>query len=93
MGCPAREIGAKFSHDTEVGIVSDIKCVGEGAARPDNCCRTSAELWRGGIEGIFDSFFHSVAVRVCVERSGCGETQPREVLLIGGEGRGGLASV
>jgi len=31
LGSPAGEIGAQLSHDTEGGIVSDIKGVGEGA--------------------------------------------------------------
>ena len=31
LGSPAGEIGTQLSHDTEGGIVSDIKGVGEGA--------------------------------------------------------------
>ena len=32
LGSPAGEIGAQLSHDTEGGIVSDIKGVAEGVA-------------------------------------------------------------
>ena len=67
LGSPADEIGAKFGHDTEGGIVSDIKGVGESVTRSDNCCRTCAELRGGSIEGIFDAFFHSISICVCVE--------------------------
>ena len=32
LGSPAGEIRGQFSHDTEGGIVSDIKCVGESVS-------------------------------------------------------------
>ena len=74
---PAGEIGAQLGHDTEGVIVSDIEGVGEIVAGAGDRRRSGAELWGGGIKGIFDSFFHSISVCVCVECSGCREAQSR----------------
>ena len=88
---PTGQIGAQLHNGAQGCVASNVKGVGESVARAGYRRRTGTELGGGGIEGVFNSFFHSVAVRVCIECSGCGETQTREVLLIGGEG--GLGSV
>ena len=74
---PAAQIGAELSHNSQGGIVSDVEGVGKSVSRSRDRCRARSKLGSSGIKGIFDSFFHSVGVCICVERGGCGVTQSR----------------